>query len=96
MLVVVEDLVMGFLAGAGFDELMRRLSIRFPALQQESPVPSLPGYDSPRLHYDDLISLASGAGLAVSGAALGNLKAVAQGVGWFFGSWMISIFKPYS
>jgi len=93
--VVLEDFAMGFLAGAGFDELMRRLAIRFPVLQQESPVPSLPGYDSPRLHYDDLISLGSGVALAASGAALGNPKAAAQGIGWFFGSWLISIFKPY-
>jgi len=91
----MHDVVFGFLAGAGFDEFMRRLSIRFPILQEESPIPSLPGYDSPRLHYDDLISLGAGAAIAIAGLVAGNSRMVTQGIAWTMGSWIISIFKPY-
>jgi len=87
--VSVGDAVFGFLAGVGLDELLRRASIAYPALQQPTPI-KLPGYDPAGLHADDLIALLTSVGVAISGAALNDDKLMVKGIMMAVGSYIQS------
>jgi len=90
-----EHFLVGVLAGAGIDEILRRLSLRVVELQQQSPIPAPPGYEDPKLHWDDVISLGSGIATTIAGIATDNKDMAALGIGMALGSYLISIWTPY-
>lgn len=71
--------ILSILAGIGLDELLRRISIAFPALQQPSGIP-IPGYDPAGVHYDDLIALLISGGIATYGIYKKDEEAILTGI----------------
>jgi hypothetical protein len=94
---MIEKVGKGFIEGVGVDSLLWAASSYIPQLAEESPV-AVPGWmpgGTGKTHWDDLIAIASSAGIAVYGVVKKKYDVTVEGVAMLIGSWFISQFQPY-